>query len=174
MSVAPLHLRVLNDSFLDDRTSIDESTADTVIVSIPHTAPAAVRQLARQIIDSLDELLAAAAAPSMPSADSAGPVDSAASENIGIDLHSRMVRQDGKEIPLTRLEFELLAYLDRHTRRAVTREELVNAVWRQSPEFGSRTVDVHVRRLRRKLGPTFRLTTVRGFGYRFEGWPTAG
>jgi DNA-binding response OmpR family regulator len=161
MTVAPLHLRVLADP-----ASIDEeSVADAVIVTIPHAAPVAVRQLARQIIDNLEELLATAAAGTPAPA----PIQS---RELGIDLHSRVVRLGGKEISLTRLEFELLAYLDRHTRRAVTRDELVNAVWRQSPDFGSRTVDVHVRRLRRKLGPTFRLTTVRGFGYRFEGWPS--
>jgi hypothetical protein len=162
---AAVQLRVL-----EDPTSFEADSCESVVVSIPTAAPLAVRQLARQILDNLHELLAVAVAPGEPEADLvSGPASGPASGAV-IDRGSRQVRRDGAEIQLTKLEFELLAYLDHHPGRAISRDELLSAVWRQSPEFGSRTVDVHVRRLRAKLGPEFRLTTVRGFGYRLDAW----
>jgi DNA-binding response OmpR family regulator len=159
---AAVQLRVL-----EDPTSFEADSCEPVVVSIPQGAPPAVRHLARQIVDNLHELLAASTAPA---AVVAGAGSGATQTGAVIDLESRQVRRAGQEVRLTRLEFELLAYLDRHPGRAISRAELLNAVWRQSPEFGSRTVDVHVRRLRAKLGVDFLLTTVRGFGYRLDGW----
>jgi DNA-binding response OmpR family regulator len=52
----------------------------------------------------------------------------------------------------------------------VTRTELMDRVWNYQVAASDRTVDVHVRRLRRKLAGTLRLATVRGYGYRFDGW----
>ncbi|MFC8849392.1 MULTISPECIES: winged helix-turn-helix domain-containing protein [unclassified Micromonospora] len=79
---------------------------------------------------------------------------------------SRMVRQGTREIPLTRIEFDLLHFLATHPRRVFTRLQLLGNVWGYEHAV-ARTVDVHVRRLRAKLGAgTPVVTTVYGVGYR--------
>ncbi|MBG0567480.1 winged helix-turn-helix domain-containing protein [Actinoplanes aureus] len=79
---------------------------------------------------------------------------------------SRQALLDGAQLPLTRLEFDLLLYLAERPRRVFTRAQLLAAVWGYE-RAGERTVDVHVRRLRLKLGPNLPLiTTVYGVGYR--------
>jgi DNA-binding response OmpR family regulator len=71
---------------------------------------------------------------------------------------------------LTRLEFDLLLYLTERPRRVLPRRTLMAEVWGIDEPMNSRTVDVHIRRLRDKLGPDEpRITTVRGIGYRFDG-----
>ncbi len=87
---------------------------------------------------------------------------------IVLDEDAHRVYVDGTEISLTYQEFRLLAYLHRHAGRAVSRDELHSEVWRQPPELITRTVDVHIRRLRVKLGPHARtIETIRQVGYRF-------
>ncbi|TDB85976.1 winged helix family transcriptional regulator, partial [Micromonospora fluostatini] len=79
---------------------------------------------------------------------------------------SRSVLRDNEPLPLTRLEFDLLLHLVAHPRRVFTRLQLLNAVWGYE-HAGVRTVDVHVRRLRGKVGVDVPLvTTVYGVGYR--------
>ncbi|MET8308854.1 winged helix-turn-helix domain-containing protein [Micromonospora sp. NPDC005173] len=79
---------------------------------------------------------------------------------------SRSVLRDEEPLPLTRLEFDLLLHLVAHPRRVFTRLQLLNAVWGYE-HAGVRTVDVHVRRLRGKVGVDVPLvTTVYGVGYR--------
>ncbi|MFC4065373.1 winged helix-turn-helix domain-containing protein [Actinoplanes subglobosus] len=79
---------------------------------------------------------------------------------------SRQALLDGEALPLTRLEFDLLQYLAERPRRVFTRGQLLAAVWGYE-RAGERTVDVHVRRLRLKLGGHLPLiTTVYGVGYR--------
>ena len=76
---------------------------------------------------------------------------------------------DGAELNLTRLEFRLLSFFVNHPGRAYRRDEILAEVWGDDRLCGSRTVDVHVRRLRVKLretGPQIR--TVRGVGYRLD------
>jgi hypothetical protein len=88
---------------------------------------------------------------------------------LWIDCGGRRVTIAGREIPLTRREFDLLAFLARHPRRVFSRPELLRHVWHDGNNPSSRTVDVHIRRLRAKLGrEEHRLTTVRGVGYRYE------
>ena len=90
----------------------------------------------------------------------AGPVE--------IEMENFQVRVDGKPITLTRTEFRLLADLVQARGRVRQREALLDEVWGYSSEVLSRTIDTHVRRLRRKLGPASSwLATVRGIGYRF-------
>jgi hypothetical protein len=98
-------------------------------------------------------------------------VTSAPSEPTGltIDLDSRTLWVDGVPVELTRREFELLAYLQRRRGVALSRRELMDVVWESSYVEGDRTIDVHVRRLRMKLGPhADRITTLRGYGYRLD------
>jgi DNA-binding response OmpR family regulator len=71
----------------------------------------------------------------------------------------------GRELKLTAREFALLAFLLEHKERAVTRDEIVNAVWEHDPETFSNVVDVYVRYLRTKLGEPRLIHTLRGVGY---------
>ena len=89
-----------------------------------------------------------------------------------LDLNRRLLTRDGEPIALRPKEYELLAYLAQRDGRAFTRDQLLNDVWDISFAGGTRTVDVHVRWLRKKIekpeGPPRHLITVRGAGYRFE------
>lgn len=80
----------------------------------------------------------------------------------------RRVLHDGVELELTRLEFDLLLFLCRNPGRVHHRDALMTTVWKLDAPYRSRTIDVHVRRLRRKLGPLDLITTVRGVGYRVD------
>ena len=74
-----------------------------------------------------------------------------------------------RELDLTATEFKLLHYLAAHAGKVQTREVLLSRVWGYAYEGYARTVDTHVRRLRKKLGPLAeRIETVRGIGYRFR------
>ncbi|MEZ0076177.1 winged helix-turn-helix domain-containing protein [Planotetraspora sp. GP83] len=94
----------------------------------------------------------------------AGPV-----EDVVIDRAARVVRADGEEIDLTFREFELLDYLSSAPGRVFNRRQLMAAVWDRYGDEGARTVDVHVLRLRRKLGRhADRIVTVRNVGYKYQ------
>ncbi len=89
---------------------------------------------------------------------------------LRVDLVGRRVIAAGEEVSLTRLEFDLLAHLVRNRGRVLTRDRLLEAVWGYSYPGETRTVDVHVRRIRQKLGPDVgeRIETVVGVGYRYR------
>ncbi|BDX30108.1 putative two-component system response regulator [Mycobacterium antarcticum] len=84
-----------------------------------------------------------------------------------IDLQARRVHHGTEEIHLTRIEFDLLAYLVSRPRVAVSRETLLEQVWGWTSGVETRTVDSHVKALRRKLGPGL-IRTVHGVGYALE------
>ena len=79
---------------------------------------------------------------------------------------SREVLVDGEEVELTQREFDLLEYLLRHAGQVVTRDELLDAVWGFVLPGQTRTVEVHVAQLRKKLGHPDLIRTVRGLGYK--------
>jgi DNA-binding response OmpR family regulator len=85
---------------------------------------------------------------------------------LRLDLEGREVLVDGRPVDLTRVEFDLLAALARRPGAAVTRQWLVEHVLDPEREGTERTLDVHVSRLRRKLGPGKQIETVWGIGYR--------
>lgn len=88
---------------------------------------------------------------------------------LQIDLSARRVTVAGESVELTRVEFDLLAALARRPAAAIARAWLVERVLDPEREGGERTLDVHVSRLRRKLGPCGRwIATVWGVGYRME------
>jgi DNA-binding response OmpR family regulator len=91
-----------------------------------------------------------------------------------LDHEQRRVWADGREIVLTFQEFELLAFLSAHPATVFSRADLVQRVWQRSFAADSRTVDVHVSRLRHKLGPVYGrcLVTEYRIGYMFR--PPAG
>ncbi len=86
--------------------------------------------------------------------------------NIVVDVVRREVTLNGDIVQLTAREFDLLAHFAEHVGIAYTRQQLLDAVWGSGWYGDERTVDVHVRQLRRKLGDDFPLTTVWGVGYR--------
>ncbi|QKW10680.1 winged helix-turn-helix transcriptional regulator [Streptomyces sp. NA04227] len=88
---------------------------------------------------------------------------------IYVDPVQRTAAVDGEQLDLTYLEFELLAHLVAHPHRVHTRDQLVTTVWGYGHVGDGRTVDVHVARLRRKLGTRHRqlIQTVRRVGYKY-------
>lgn len=91
---------------------------------------------------------------------------------VVIDEASYSVKVNERALDLTFKEFELLRFLAQHPNRVFTREQLLSEVWGYDYFGGTRTVDVHVRRLRAKLGDMEQLIgTVRNVGYRFNSVP---
>jgi len=86
--------------------------------------------------------------------------------DILVSCDAREVTVAGTPVELTAKEFELLAYLAAHAGKVVSRDTLLDLVWGMSYEGGTRTVDVHVAQLRRKLGRPELIRTVRGAGYK--------
>jgi DNA-binding response OmpR family regulator len=87
---------------------------------------------------------------------------------IAIDHRARRVFVAGTEVALTPKEFDLLARLAQEPGRVVRREELIEQVWDEHWWGSTKTLDVHVASLRKKLGDPAYIGTVRGVGYRFE------
>lgn len=85
-----------------------------------------------------------------------------------VDKAGHEVRLEGRPVRLTQKEFRLLTYLCERRGRVLTREQLLSRVWGNSYGGGLRTVDIHVRRLRAKLGAAFPLETLRGSGYKLR------
>jgi DNA-binding response OmpR family regulator len=90
--------------------------------------------------------------------------------SLAVDLATYQVAVDGRPIDFTYMEYELLKFLATHPSRVFSREALLSRVWGYDYYGGARTVDVHVRRVRAKLGAEHaqRIKTVRSVGYRFE------
>ena len=108
-----------------------------------------------------------AAVPSTPAALTIGDVE--------LDRDARRLRVAGEEVELRAREFDLLAFLMEHAGTAVTRERIMSEVWDEHWFGPTKTLDMHISALRRKLGETVgddaarsRITTLRGVGYRFE------
>jgi two-component system phosphate regulon response regulator PhoB len=89
---------------------------------------------------------------------------------LRIERAAHRVTVDGVEIELTPTEYKLLVTLAERRGRVQDRAQLLETVWEAAPDIQTRTVDMHVQRLRSKLGPAGELIeTVRGFGYRIRG-----
>ncbi len=86
---------------------------------------------------------------------------------IAIDKDRYLVYKDNKELSLPKKEFELLALLISAPGRVFTRENILNSVWGNDVIVGDRTIDVHIRKLREKLGDDY-FKTIKGVGYKFE------
>ncbi|MFB9371908.1 winged helix-turn-helix domain-containing protein [Kitasatospora sp. NPDC001664] len=128
------------------------------LVLVPAGEPAPAAQLA-----AVPAAVPSATTPSA-TAPSARP-----GRGIVVDAERRSAHVDGRLLDLTYLEFELLAHLTAHPQRVHTRDHLVTAVWGYGHVGDGRTVDVHVARLRRKLGAAHRdsIVTVRRVGYKY-------
>ncbi|MCD6093383.1 MAG: response regulator [Candidatus Omnitrophica bacterium] len=89
-------------------------------------------------------------------------------ENLTIDIPNYKLMLKGKPIKLTKTEFNLLKCLAANPGRVFTRDQLLNKVWGEETFIGDRAIDVHIRRLRKKLGRASKfIVTVRGVGYKF-------
>lgn len=92
--------------------------------------------------------------------------------DLEIDVSSMTVQMQGRNVLTTVREFRLLEYLATHRGRVLTRDQLLDAVWKETPFVTPRSIDVYIRRLREKIEldprhPQY-LKTLRGIGYRFE------
>jgi DNA-binding response OmpR family regulator len=92
--------------------------------------------------------------------------------DLELNISSMNVQVQGRSVPTTVREFRLLEYLATHGGRVLTRDQLLDAVWKETPFVTPRSIDVYIRRLREKIEPDPRhpkyLKTLRGIGYRFE------
>ena len=89
--------------------------------------------------------------------------------DLNIDLNAKELTIAGRVIPLTKTEFEIFALMARNPSRVFSREDIIERLWKDAPYVTERTVDVHITRLRKKLGERASLITSRpGYGYRFN------
>jgi two-component system OmpR family response regulator len=141
----------------------------TLQISVTGTAlPSEAARVLRDI-RALTEQVPGATVTLTPVAVPLSTVEDGSPSGLWIDPASRIVVHNGQPVELTRREFDLLLFLCEHPRRVFSREQLLSQVWGYGWVGGSRTVDVHVRRLRVKLGqgrPVVR--TVHGIGYRLD------
>jgi len=116
---------------------------------------------------SVRELVARVAAVSRRTR--AAPEDAAVYDDgeLKIDGKSYRVFRHGTEVKLAKKELELLWLLVRNKSSVISRERILSEVWQMSDEVETRTVDAHIRNLRKKIGPE-RIATVVGFGYRYD------
>ena len=98
------------------------------------------------------------------------PADIVSVDNMTINLATYQVYIDEKPVDLTLMEYSLLSFLATHPSRAYSRETLLHRVWGFEYCGGTRTVDVHIRRVRSKVGPQVasHIVTIRGVGYLFR------
>ena len=90
--------------------------------------------------------------------------------SLSVNQTRHEVRIDGTEVTLTLKEFELLCLLMENKGRVLTRDQLLNSIWGYGFDGENRTVDVHIRTLRQKLGKCGEyIETVRGVGYKIGG-----
>lgn len=87
---------------------------------------------------------------------------------LEIDAEAMQVRKDGAEVSLTKKEYDLLLLFAQNPHRALYRETIYERVWGGEYQYGSKTVDLHVQRLRKKVGWEDRLLAVNKVGYRLE------
>ncbi len=86
--------------------------------------------------------------------------------NLSIDRERYLIVQNGKEFSLPRKEFELLILLVSRPQKVFTRDEIYASIWGEKIIVGDRTIDVHIRKLREKIGEAY-IQTVKGVGYKF-------
>jgi two-component system response regulator RegX3 len=148
-----------------DRVIGLELGADDYVVK-----PFSAREVAARIRAVLRRADAAPAASAAPAEPDEQPIAIGA---VRLDPARRLVTRDGEPVELARKEFELLEHLMRNAGRVVTRDRLLEEVWDMNWFGSTKTLDVHVSAVRRKLGddpsdPRY-LHTVRGVGFRFAG-----
>ncbi len=118
---------------------------------------------------SLKEVSARVKAVLKRSPDAASEGDSLRVGDMVIDFQTKEMSIGGTNIPLTKTEFEILALLATNPARLFSRDEIIDRLWKDSPYVTERTVDVHITRLRKKMGSHASWISSRaGYGYRFN------
>jgi two-component system, OmpR family, alkaline phosphatase synthesis response regulator PhoP len=155
-SAIPIIFLTARSSEKDEIEALDTGADDYLQKPIsPRKLVARVRAVFRRQDSGRDE-------EQEPSSIVAGPLE--------IDRSTYTVRQSGTEIFLPRKEFEILALLASHPGKVYSREMLLNRIWGNDVVVVDRTVDVHIRKIREKLGGDEDLVeTIKGVGYRFRG-----
>ena len=97
------------------------------------------------------------------------PPEKAPAPGLTVDRERYTVIRDGQEITLPRKEFALLDLLHSSPGKLIPREEIYAKIWGTEVVVGDRTIDVHIRKLRQKIGDE-RIVTVKGVGYKYENW----
>jgi two-component system, OmpR family, response regulator RegX3 len=157
-SNVPIIMLTAKDSEIDKVVGLELGADDYV------TKPYSARELVARIRAVLRRRGDAAEAPSADVVLEAG--------RVRMDVERHVVAVDGEPVPLPLKEFDLLEYLLRNAGRVLTRGQLIDRVWGADYVGDTKTLDVHVKRLRAKLepdpaNPTY-LLTVRGLGYKLE------
>ena len=141
-------------------------TSTSTLTITVDLAPGPVSPRVARLLDLLGELAETGEGRLRPAAGTGVPPRPADPEAVTILAGVRVVRQGGRVVPLTRVEYDLLLFLAERPHRVFTRLQLLAGVWGYE-HATARTVDVHVRRLRAKLGGGLPVvTTVYGVGYR--------
>ena len=157
-SNVPIIMLTAKDTEIDKVVGLELGADDYV------TKPYSARELVARIRAVLRRRGDAAEAPSPDGVLEAGPVR--------MDVERHVVAVDGEQVPLPLKEFDLLEYLLRNAGRVLTRGQLIDRVWGSDYVGDTKTLDVHVKRLRAKIEPDpgapRYLVTVRGLGYKFE------
>ena len=90
-------------------------------------------------------------------------------DDLALDFQTKELLIDGRMVPLTKTEFKILSLLAAHPNRLFSREEIIDRIWKDAPYITERTVDVHITRLRKKMGDKATWISSRaGYGYRFN------
>jgi DNA-binding response OmpR family regulator len=90
-------------------------------------------------------------------------------EDLIVDFNLKTITLHNEKVALTKTEFKILAFLIRHQNRIIPRHEFIDEIWKDYPYITERTIDVHITRLRKKMGDYARLiSNTSGFGYRFN------
>jgi DNA-binding response OmpR family regulator len=90
-------------------------------------------------------------------------------KNIVIDLEAKELFINERKVLLTKTEFELLTYMAKNPDKILSRDDIISVVWHETPFITERTVDVHITRLRKKMGEcAFVITNRSGYGYKFN------
>jgi len=157
-STVPVIMVTARDSEIDKVVGLEIGADDYV------TKPYSARELIARVRAVLRRGGEAGDGELLPQVLAAGPVR--------MDVERHVVTADGAEIPLPLKEFDLLEYLLRNVGRVLTRGQLIDRVWGADYVGDTKTLDVHVKRLRSKIEPDpaspRHLVTVRGLGYKFE------
>ena len=156
----PIIMLTARDEEVDKLVGLEAGADDYV------TKPFSMRELLARVNAQLRRDRISRTAAGAPS--SGGELTAGA---IVLDTVAHEVRRDGVMVPLRPKEFDLLEYLMRHPGQALSREQILEAVWGYSYPGETRTVDVHIRWLREKLerepAQPEHINTVRGLGYKF-------
>jgi two-component system, OmpR family, response regulator RegX3 len=157
-STVPVIMVTARDSEIDKVVGLEIGADDYV------TKPYSARELIARVRAVLRRGGEAGDGELLPQVLAAGPVR--------MDVERHVVTVEGDEIPLPLKEFDLLEYLLRNVGRVLTRGQLIDRVWGADYVGDTKTLDVHVKRLRSKIEPDpaspRHLVTVRGLGYKFE------